>query len=151
MAWPGTPEERFWKRVTKADGCWEWTGNRSHGYGLVCAGKKRVGAHRRSWEMANGPVPAGMWVLHKCDNPPCVRPDHLFLGHQKDNEADKVAKGRQRYGSRHGNAKLTEDDVIDIRSLRSFGATLRDLSTSFAVAEGVISSIANRRAWKHVP
>lgn len=90
-------EERFWRRVKKTDGCWEWTGGLlSSGYGACFVGAYSTGAHRVSWELANGPIPDGLWVLHHCDNRPCVRPDHLFLGTVLDNNRDAIAKGRRR-------------------------------------------------------
>ena len=93
-----TYEERFWLKVHRGDGCWEWHGCRlsqepKRNYGIAWNGYD-IRAHRYSWELTNGPVPAGMHVLHRCDNPPCVRPDHLFLGTQGDNLRDAVEKGR---------------------------------------------------------
>ena len=92
-----TPEERFWTRVVGdlATGCWLWTGPRfREGYGSLSYGPLRIRAHRFSWELHVGPIPEGLVVCHRCDNPPCVRPDHLFLGTQSDNLHDAVAKGR---------------------------------------------------------
>lgn len=93
-------EERFWEKVRKSpepDGCWEWTASKfRNGYGsFVVLGERR--AHRVSWEIHNGPIPDGLWVLHKCDNPSCVRPDHLFLGDRRTNMLDCVSKGRHRW------------------------------------------------------
>lgn len=83
--------DRFWAKVEKTEGCWEWTGSKSRkGYGQFNEGR----AHRVSWEMHNGPIPEGMFVCHHCDNPPCVRPDHLFIGDNAANMRDAFAKGR---------------------------------------------------------
>jgi len=89
-------KERFWKKVGQEEGCWEWTasGDGIYGYGhLVIAGRIEK-AHRVSWEIHHGPISPGLWVLHECDNPPCVRPDHLFLGTAATNAADRNRKGR---------------------------------------------------------
>ena len=94
--------DRFWEKVDKspASGCWEWRSSiRGNGYGaffthLIGEGRKCRGAHRFSWELKNGPIPDGLWVLHKCDNRICVNPDHLFLGDRVDNMQDCAKKGR---------------------------------------------------------
>jgi hypothetical protein len=98
-----TPEARFWKHVEKTDdGCWEWTARcipvpnhpDQRGHGQIRIDGKAVLTHRFSWELHNGPIPDGLLVLHRCDNRPCVRPDHLFLGTHKDNTLDAMSKGR---------------------------------------------------------
>lgn len=90
-----TDEEKFWSKVAKSDGCWEWQGaRRGNGYGVIYKQGKGTQAHRLSWTITNGAIPAGMYVCHKCDNRPCVRPDHLFLGTHTDNMRDCGAKGR---------------------------------------------------------
>ena len=99
-----TLEERFWEKVEKTEGCWLWTANATKDregnrrYGLIGAGRRGEGtlyAHRVSWEIHNGPVPQDMYVLHRCDNPCCVNPLHLFLGAQVDNMQDMTMKGRR--------------------------------------------------------
>lgn len=94
--------ERFWRRVDKSGPCWIWTGAQGHhGYGRIGIGGHdgpTVLAHRVAWELSNGPVPEGLCVLHRCDNPPCVNPDHLFVGTQADNIRDCKEKGRMRNG-----------------------------------------------------
>ena len=94
----GRLTDRFWSKVDTSGECWTWTADLDdHGYGRLGIGRKRIEpAHRVAWTLANGPIPEGLRVLHHCDNPPCVRPDHLFLGTQADNMADMMAKGRAR-------------------------------------------------------
>jgi hypothetical protein len=87
--------DRFWSKVEKSDECWKWTaGKHNAGYGVFWEKGRFYKAHRWSWERERGPIPDGLNLLHKCDNPACVRPDHLFLGTQKDNVNDMVSKGR---------------------------------------------------------
>lgn len=97
-----TIADRFWAKVNRGDDCWEWAGGRNQGtgYGFFSVRSRTIGAHRAAWEVANGPIPAGIDVLHRCDNPPCVRPDHLFLGTHRDNMRDMRAKGRWSNGDR---------------------------------------------------
>jgi HNH endonuclease len=117
---------RFWEKVQKTETCWVWTGTmETGGYGRINVGGKWQRAHRVAWELSIGPIQAGLCVCHRCDNPPCVNPAHLFLGTQRDNLRDMVAKGRQgcvtrpdrvARGERHGSCKLTESEVLDIRA-----------------------------------
>lgn len=96
---PGAPlPVRFWAKVAKSDGCWEWTGPRlPRGYGVIRADGRQTYAHRVSWLLHFGPIPDRAFVLHHCDNPPCVNPAHLWVGSQADNVRDMIAKGRARY------------------------------------------------------
>lgn len=155
------PSERFWNQVSKTSECWEWTSAAlKNGYGsITIQGPAKTGksirqlAHRFSWELHFGPIPAGMLVCHKCDNRKCVRPDHLFLGTHADNGADMVAKGRSanRSGSKNTRAKLTEEAVKAIRAEfnGSHGQVLA-LARRFGVVHAVISNILSRKSWSHV-
>ncbi len=140
--------DRFWARVQKGD-CWEWIGSTNHdGYGNFNArqgGLIFYRAHRFSWHINKGPMPPGIDVCHKCDHPPCVNPDHLFLGTMKDNVADREAKGRgATVGASNANAKLTENQVWEI--LESNATTLA-LGKKYEVHPTVISNIRLGKKW----
>lgn len=154
-----TIEERFWPKVQKKgeDECWEWqAGKNKNGYGRFRIGSRTdgtyrtVSAHRLAWELCNGPISKGTMVCHRCDNPPCCKPRHLFLGTAIDNSADRDRKGRHkvRFGSEHGNAKLTWDDVDEIRKLRTCGLTLAAIGARFGVSESRICTIAKNKEWR---
>lgn len=161
----GDPVERFWSLVKK-DGpipahrpelgpCWPWQGRTKRKYGVLRVGSRNATAHRRVWELARGPIPDGLEVLHHCDNPPCCNPDHLFLGTQGDNIRDMVQKGRARSGGTrgetHGMAKLTEAQVRAIRGRYAGGGeTLFTLAAEFGVTFSMIGMIVRRQSWKHV-
>jgi hypothetical protein len=101
--------DRFWSKVEKGPECWEWkAGASSHGYGGFKVAGQLLRAHRVAWELTYGPIPEGMVVCHRCDNPSCVRPDHLFIGTVADNNRDRSAKGRSAYGERNGSTKYWE-------------------------------------------
>ena len=147
--------ERFWGKVRKTGSCWEWTGTMHYlGYGRFAMGRRSFYAHRISWELANGPIPRGMFALHKCDNRGCVRPDHLFLGSQRDNVRDAWAKKRAKVpdnaGERHGLAKLSEKEIKEIRTLNESGISQRELARRFNVSNGHICGIIQRKFWKHI-
>lgn len=147
-------EARFWKHVQKlreTNGCWIWVGPESHGYGEITIDRKVIRASRYSWELYTGrPIPDGLFVCHTCDNTHCVNPHHLFLGTHKDNQEDKMQKGRQARGETHRAAVLTEEKVKLIRELRNSGMTLRQLSQQFGVCFQTISDITLYKSWKHV-
>lgn len=148
---------RFFKKVAKSKGCWTWTAainNRGYGKFSLETGKWSL-AHRASWLIHYGKIPKGLHVLHRCDNPPCVRPDHLFLGTGKDNFADMIDKGRQNYGNRsrgeeHVRSIFTEEEVLEIRALRSGGFSLGAIAEAFMVRKSAVSHIIQRRCWKHI-
>lgn len=147
--------DRFWSRVAVTggvDGCWEWQGYRNRrGYGQTSYEGRMMPTHRLSWELAYGPIPDGLLVRHSCDNPPCVRVDHLSLGTSADNKHDSVSRGRHAHGERAGNAKLTAADVLEIRRRYIHGdETHRSLAAEFGVANTRIHAILTGRSWKHL-
>ena len=153
-----TLRERFETKWREADsGCWEWTANsHSFGYGMIRRRRRdgswtSVGAHRVSWELHNGQIPEGMSVLHRCDNPACVNPDHLFLGTHADNMADKAAKGRGSFrGARNPRARFVPDDVRAIRNRHADGESIRGLARSYGCSQCAIQGIVHRRTWRHI-
>jgi hypothetical protein len=155
---PRTLAERFWPKVEKTDGCWIWRGAlHSFGSGQIGAGGwhgKPLFAHRVAWELTNGPVPDGLWVLHRCDTPPCVRPEHLFLGNHQENMADMARKGRGHRsglrGTQVGTAKLTEPEVREIRRRRQGGEPSARIASHYGVTPRVVWLIGAGRAWTHV-
>jgi hypothetical protein len=145
-------KEFFWGKVKKGERCWSWLrGCYSAGYGQFKAGGKGYAAHRLSYEISVGPIPEGMCVLHKCDNPPCVNPDHLFLGTQKENMQDCVNKKRhfstQTKGSRHPNGKLTDDEVREIRKKEK---KQKEYGEIYGMTQAAISAIQKRLSYASV-
>jgi hypothetical protein len=155
----GDPRAAFDKFVRRdADGCWRWTGGTSGakagGHGQFWFGNRMVRAHRVAWELATGKSPGAMCVCHRCDNPLCVNPDHLFLGTQTDNIADMVAKGRQqrvpRPGEANTQARLTDDDVRQIRAANDAGEGRHAIAARYGISPNHAYRIATRRNWAHV-
>lgn len=140
------------KKVVKKDGCWDWIGVfDKDGYGLIPSGKKRIGrAHRISYLIHYGIDPGKKLVCHKCDNPACTNPDHLFLGDHRDNQNDSIRKKRAALGIRQPRAKLTENDVKKIRQLLADGVKGSRIAEDFGVSPSIICEINKRRSWKHV-
>lgn len=171
---------RFWERVQKSSGCWLWSGFRDRaGYGRFKGPGNIQHAHRTSWVFERGPIPKGLFVCHHCDNPPCVNPEHLFLGTSADNTRDRDRKGRQARGERHGSrtmpemvpkgnrhashlhpelrqgesngrARLTEEEVFEIRSLYRRGAkpSIRDLAENYNVSKSTIGYVVSGGTWR---
>lgn len=130
------------------DGCHLWAGKFGrHGYGLTSVDGRFMNAHRAAWIAERGPIPDGLWVLHRCDVRACVNIAHLFLGTPSDNVQDMIAKGRGASGLKNGRGKLSDDDVIALRSCaRSNDITNTDLAVSFDVSRPFVSNIlAGRR------
>lgn len=151
-----TPEQRLLTKARPAEnGCLVWFGDTdSNGYGrLRHAGRKVYGAHKLMFELRNGPIPAGLVVRHTCDNPPCINPDHLILGTQKQNVADKYERGRSNHvtGEQHGRAKLTQAQVDEARARYvpgKRGSGIRVLAREFGVAMSTMASILTGDHWK---
>lgn len=145
--------DRFWSAVKKTEHCWEWTGyTGSTGYGSIKRDGRLLSAHRVSWEIHYGPIPAGLWALHRSDNRCCVRPDHLFLGTPADNHADMDAKGRRGvvFGEGCYNAKLSNLKVLAARQLLSAGISQSVIAAKLDVCQNTISKINLGLSWKHV-
>jgi hypothetical protein len=150
MAQKANTLEDVWKFIDKKeeDECWLWTNaTTGGGYGTIRINNKKYPTHRLVYELNYGKIPDGMHVCHKCDNPPCCNPSHLFLGTHKDNMLDKMKKCRQRRNS--GNSKITEDDVREIRRLHGT-ITQKKLAEKFGIVQTTVSRIVFRERWKHV-
>jgi len=149
--------ERFWAKVAKCgdDDCWEWLAACSdNGYGRIGRGSQGSGneyAHRLSYEMHFGEIPAGLMVCHRCDNRKCVNPAHLFLGTGADNQADMARKGRSLHGERHNLARLTEEQVLLIRQMwQQGGVTQADIGVQFGIGKQQVSDIVRGNSWKRL-
>lgn len=157
MRQPITPE-KFWARLHKTDTCWVWTGATSGkgGYGKLTYLKRVQFAHRLAYIFTHGSIPAGMDVLHHCDNPPCCNPDHLFLGTARENVRDAIAKGRMHHkyphpgarGEASPHAKLTWQDVKEIRAYPRYRGALADLSRRYGLTHSTIAAILHGKTWK---
>ena len=151
-----TLEQTFWDKTSKTDTCWLWTGWTHHGYGRIEMDGVRVAAHRFSWELHNGPIPAGegyhgTCVLHKCDVRACVNPEHLFLGSAAENNFDRTNKGRQAHGEGVDSHKLVVKQVKEIRTLyKSGGYTQKELGMRYEVSQALISKIVRNELWTDV-
>ena len=151
---------RFWAKVNKTSACWNWkTGKYSAGYGAFSLHGYNTRAHRFAWELAYGQIPEGLEVCHHCDNPACVRPDHLFLGTQKQNIRDGINKGRIiprrcNPGESNGRAILAADQVQEIKRIYSHKGskysrqiTYRKLAQQFNISRRTIADILKGRTW----
>jgi HNH endonuclease len=159
-------QDDFWSRVQKGENCWVWLGGKSvGGYGKASWENRTVAAHRLAWELTFGAIPKGLLVCHHCDNPPCVRPDHLFLGTPLANTRDMWNKGRARpvqhgrpfplehryrgRGEKNGAAKLTATQVATIREVHAAGgSTQRALASRFGVCLNTIRNVLSGATWR---
>lgn len=160
---------RFWSHVDKSGDCWIWTYTQSRGYGYtyVYAVRRAIQSHRVSWIIAYGQIPEGMFVCHKCDNPSCVNPSHLFIGAAANNSRDMVKKGRSargfrhgaythpekrphKYGTENGQSKLTDYQVRSIRYLASCRIPQRLIGSLFGINQQTVSKIVARIRWAHL-
>lgn len=149
--------ERFWEKVEilDLDQCWPWRGARTpNGYGRIGIDGSRVDiASRVSWRLNYGPIPDGMCVCHRCDNPGCVNPRHLFLGTRRDNIVDMYSKGRgnRPFGEKHVCARFTPQEVADIRAIYARGGvSQRTLGEQYGVSHKAIGRLVARVTWRHV-
>ena len=144
--------ERLMSKVTISEnGCWEYGGvTTKWGYGAICSDGKTFSAHRFMFENKFSAIPEGLWVLHKCDNPGCVNPEHLFLGTTQQNTKDRNAKNRQARGVSHGRAKMSEEDVLSMRSQHKNGVPVKELAVKYSISLGNAYAIISRAKWKHI-
>ena len=155
----GTLAERLDRRLDKSGKCWVWQGCCGSGYGRINSRTGvRLYTHRVAWELANGPIPDGLFVLHDCDNPPCCNPAHLHLGTQADNVRERDERGRGRPGAgnvprgeSHPHAKLTRAQVVAIRARHAAGGVvMRELGKEYEVSQNAIWCAVRRITWAHV-
>lgn len=155
-----TLRQRVLSRIDRSEGCWSWVGTQSiDGYGVIKYKGRQYKAHRLVWEIFNGPIPDNMFVCHKCDNPSCVNPDHLFIGTPNDNVQDMMRKGRHRVGDKsqclrgedHPFSKLTQSQVLDIdRFYREGLLTRAELAERYKVSKALVDKIVQHSHWNHV-
>ena|SRR5258706_14366120 len=142
--------DRLLAKIVKSGDCWLWTAYCDNlGYGKFKFSETL--AHRASWVLHNGPIPEGIKVLHTCDRPACINPEHLFLGTDQINIMDRQAKERQARGENHGCVLFTESEVREIRSLREQGLKVREIAEQFGASIGTVGNICSGHTWAWLP
>lgn len=138
-------------QINISTGCWEWLGNQYDGYGRLSYNKSEHYTHRLSYEAFVGIIPPYKQILHSCDNPICCNPQHLRIGTNYENVCDRQHRNRHAKGETHGNHKLSEHEILLIRSkYMSGGYTQQELSDEFNCSRSHISNIVNNKFWKHI-
>lgn len=150
-----TPQriEVFWSRPDRSggpDACWPWPVPCPGNYGTFVVDGTPRGVHRIAYQIANGEIPEGMVVRHRCDNPPCCNPAHLELGTLHDNARDMVERERHRFGVRHTHAILDDEKVREIRHLHAEGMRPVEIARRFGIKPPSVHNIVRRRIWRHV-
>ena len=152
--------ERFWDKVSKSEGCWNWIASKYPcGYGAINIRRKCFGAHRMSWLIHHGDIPDDCEVCHYCDDPSCVRPDHLYVATHAQNIKDMHSKGRGVYspnfppppkGELNWKSRFKTEDILEMRSLSERGVSQRNIAILFKTSHPVIGRIIRRESWSHV-
>ena len=144
----------FWINAEKVGNCWDWKRSRkTSGYGNYYRDGKVWSAHHFAYTIAKGPIPKDSWILHRCDNPPCVRPQHLYAGNAKDNAQDRKNRNRSAstVGSNNGRAKVNAEKVVMIIEKYLTGKyTQKELAIENGITPSAVHSIVKRRNWKHI-
>ncbi|RYE67377.1 MAG: HNH endonuclease [Oxalobacteraceae bacterium] len=141
---------KFLERTKEVNGCWEWQGLRCpRGYGRTTLNRKQMPAHRASWVIHKGEIDGGLFVLHKCDNKPCVNPSHLYLGTHVENARDRAERGQAASGERSGRAKLSVIQVAAIKEALAAGSSCASLGREYGVHRQTIHKIKNGENWYH--
>ena len=150
MQIPAKYIDRFWSKVKKGAGCWEWQAGLVQGYGQFWTIEFGYRAHRFAWLISQGEIPDGLSVLHSCDNRKCVNPKHLFLGTQADNIHDMINKKRHPHGERSHKSTLKERDIVAIRQAHAFGVPKVSLGLRYKISRRHVSNIVRCVSWQHV-
>ena len=148
-----TSESMKLKTTETSNGCWEWNGAKNRdGYGRTMKGPKNISTHRRMYELAVGPIPNKLQVLHKCDNPPCINPSHLELGDHNENMNQMQSRGRKAIllGEDNPSSKLTKEDVVDIKLFLKNGILPKDIIKVYPIKQAIVYHIKNNRVWSNV-